>query len=84
MLSRETQRKKYYWLIKHNKNFAGIRQDIETPGFSSLWLIRESLAKHDLDNKLFNTINAGLAKKGLFVKKGTAEGPTILHNAPVA
>jgi len=63
---------------KSFQDFVGIHQGVEIPDFSSLWRFKEALVQHKLGDELFNTINAELERKGLFVKKGTAVDATIL------
>lgn len=65
---------------KSFQDFVGIHQGVEIPDFSSLWRFKESLVQHELGNKLFDTINSELEKKGLFVKKGTAVDATLLQS----
>lgn len=65
---------------KSFQDFAGIHQGVEIPDFSSLWRFKESLVQHKLSDKIFNTINAELENKGLFVKKGTAVDATLLQS----
>jgi len=65
---------------KSFQDFVGIHQGVEIPDFSSLWRFKEALVEHRLGDELFNTINAALERKGLFVKKGTAIDATILQS----
>ena len=65
---------------KSFQDFVGIHQGVEIPDFSSLWRFKESLVEHNLSDALFNSVNAGLEQKGLFVKKGTAVDATILQS----
>lgn len=66
---------------KSFQDFAGIHQGVEIPDFSTLWRFKEALILHGLSDTLFNTINAQLEKKGLFVKKGTAVDATLLQSS---
>lgn len=65
---------------KSFQDFVGIHQGVEIPDFSSLWRFKESLIEEQLSDELFNTINAELEGRGLFVKKGTAVDATILQS----
>src|SRR5438105_1404455 len=65
---------------KSFQDFVGIHQGVEIPDFSSLWRFKEALVQNKLGDALFNTINADLEQKGLFVKKGTAVDATILQS----
>jgi IS5 family transposase len=65
---------------KSFQDFVGIHQGVEIPDFSSFWRFKESLVKHQLKDVLFNSINASLEQRGLFVKKGTAVDATLIQS----
>lgn len=65
------------------RRFVGIDLGRETaPDATTLLNFRHLLEAHQLTESIFNTINAHLAEKGLFLREGTIVDATLIAAAP--
>ena len=65
------------------RRFVGVDLSRETaPDATTLLNFRHLLEAHQLTESIFNTINAHLAKKGLFLREGTIVDATLIAAAP--
>jgi transposase, IS5 family len=65
------------------RDFMGIDLAIESvPDATTLLRFRHLLEKHALTQRIFEEINASLAKQGLFMREGTIVDATIVAAAP--
>jgi transposase, IS5 family len=63
------------------QRFVGINLDQEIPDFTTFWRFKEDLARHNLDQRIFELIGEQLEAKGLMVKKGTIVDASILPSS---
>lgn len=63
------------------QRFLGISFDEEIPDFTTIWKFKARLIKHNLQDKLFDTIIHQLENANLILKKGTLIDATIVLSA---
>ncbi len=63
------------------QRFTGINLDQQSPDFTTFWRFKEALIEHNLDQKIFEEINAQIEGHGLLVKKGTIVDAAIIKSS---
>lgn len=61
--------------------FVGIGSDEEVPDYSTVWIFKDKLMKHEVLDTLFESIIVQLESKHLILKKGTIVDATIISSS---